>query len=398
MGKLNIDALYSVGHRNFYNYFCSTDCLIWDECGGSSSAPCRCFNSGRPPDQSCAGCDNDLCLDWKITNGSEVVDSFMAQYESGLPLRKLSIHQNPANRNLPLLIPAKTFEVPESIQFNLRWAAIDAEYLFSEHKATPAKLRQYLESPNSTRIRSRINSDCNLIAVLNGQDDVLEGFWGATSRRNMFRTMEKCGFSIATGPTFSIRSEREDVAASRNVCMLLRHNKVVEEISKTAIEPVPNVYWRNQENIDQWVGWINRQEDLMLISRDFSRTKQDPSFSVELEGFLDVLSRINKRVHVLVVGVGARKAKTVLLKLNEIGCTCSFVTSNPIFKGINGGNELIVIGDDVKWQKAPMSKSRPELALSNLIQLENFLIDLASELPIYRRLVLENSLRNTIAA
>ena len=397
MGRLNIEALYNTGHRSFYNLFCATDCLIWNECGGSASAPCRCVNPNRPPNQSCDGCNNALCLDWQLVKDSEVVDSFMAQFESGLPLRKLSIHQSPVNKNLPLLIPAKTFEVPESIQFNLRWAAIDAEYLFSEHKASPVEIRSYLESPGSTRKRSRINSDCNLIAVLNGKDDVLEGFWGATGRRNMFKTMEKCGFSLSTGPTFSVLFEREDVAASRNVCMIMRHNKVIEEISKTAIDPVPNIYWRNQNNIDQWIDWIDQHDDMILISRDFSRTKHDPPFSVELDGLLNLLSGLSKRVHVLVAGVGALKAKKVLIKLNEVGCTCSFITSDPIMQAISGGNKLVVNGDDIEWQKAP-SVSRSDLAPKNLLDLENYLIDLASNLPIYKWLRLKKLLRNTIAA
>ena len=76
---------------------------------------------------------------------------------------------------------------------------------------------------------------------------------------------------------------------------------------------------------------------MQAISRDFSRTKQTKTFKPHFEGLLEILRRAGRSVHVLLVGVGVKKAEYVMRMLSEIDCTCSFVIGYPIMTAILGG-------------------------------------------------------------
>ena len=86
--------------------------------------------------------------------------------------------------------------------------------------------------------------------------------------------------------------------------MMLRHNRVINNLQKTKLIAIPNIYWRNEQDLRKWSDWISEQDKLRYISRDFSRTKQNKTFRPQFEGLLKILKLAGKSVHVFLVGVG----------------------------------------------------------------------------------------------
>jgi hypothetical protein len=177
--------------------------------------------------------------------------------------------------------------------------------------------------------------------------------------------------------------------------MLLRHNRVASEINNTSLLAIPNIYWRNLQDQRRWTKWLFANPGLRYISRDFSRTRQKTPFLRELLGLLEVISPLKRRFHVFLVGVGAQNAREALLRLNDVGCTGSIVTSEPILKGIRG-RSMEQVGSRISVQTSGIS--RFETALRNLNALEEYLLSIASPLPSYERLKARNTIYYTTPA
>ena len=278
-----------------------------------------------------------ICIDRKGIKASDNSrDDFYHNFLSGTRLRDLAVSHPCNHPQIPLFIPTRTQELYDGETVSLSWAAIDAKLLFSKHKNIPVITRSHIISEYNMRSFYKVTPTTNMIAVLNGRDEILEGFWGA-NRPAIYSNFEKIGFYAVTGPTFSVTDESEGRLASHNICMMLRHNRVIKELQKTKLIAIPNIYWRNEQDLREWSDWISEQDKLRYISRDFSRTKQNKTFRPQFEGLLKILKLAGKSVHVLLVGVGVRKAEYVMRMLNEINCTCSFVMGYPIMIAILGG-------------------------------------------------------------
>jgi hypothetical protein len=283
---------------------------------------------------------------------------------------------------IPLLIPTKTQELPAGRKVSLSWAAIDAKLLFSEHKNIPVTIRSYISSEENMRSFYRVDTTTKMIAVLNGKDEILEGFWGA-NRSAIYSNFIKAGFYAVTGPTFSVTDESEGRLASHNICMMLRHNRVIQELQKTELVAIPNIYWRNEKDLWKWSDWISAQDELRYISRDFSRTKPKKTFKPQFEGLLKILKNAGRSLHVILVGVGPQKAEHVIRLLSNLDCTCSFVTAYPIMSAIKRGIRIKLRNGNSPVEFKDFSTKRQDLALENLKVVEDYLVNLALDMDCY---------------
>jgi len=283
---------------------------------------------------------------------------------------------------MPLLIPTRTQELSAGGALSLSWAAIDAKLLFSRHKNIPVDTRSHINSEEKMRSFFKVDPNTKVIAVINGRDEILEGFWGA-NRSEIYSKFEKAGFYAVTGPTFSVTDESEGRLASQNVCMMLRHNRVIQELQHTELVAIPNIYWRNERDLRKWSDWISAQDNLKYISRDFSRTKQTKTFRPHFDGLLEILRRAGRPVHILLVGVGVKKAEYVMRMLNEFACTCSFIIGDPIMTAIAGGCCIkLKKGEHLNIFKDVGSK-RQGLALENMKEVEDYFVSLALDMDCY---------------
>lgn len=306
---------------------------------------------------------------------------FLSEITAGLRLEDLHIsHADLYPSEFPLLIPTRTHELPLDVSLPLEWVAVDAKTLLTHPKTRPAQMQAPFASVERTRRFLRVSSTTQLLAVLNGTDKLLEAFWGM-HRSAFFKALKHSGFLAASGPTFSINSELSEVPASHNVCMLLRHHRAVSEIQNTPLIAIPNIYWRNLQDRKKWTRWLSGNPGVRFISRDFSRTKHKAPFLKELTGLLEILKPLKRRLHVLLVGVGSQNASEVLLRLNDLGCTCSVVTADPILKGIHG-KYIQLVG---RASGGPLAMAtRAETVTRNLNTLEEYLLNIAASLPSYK--------------
>ncbi len=207
---------------------------------------------------------------------------------------------------------------------------------------------------------------------VNGKDDILEAFWGMP-RNEFFANLRNSSFCAVTAPTFSVVADCKNTPASHNVCMLLRHNRVLDEIHKAGLVAIPNLYWRTVSDQKRLTEWLQERE-VCIVSRDFSRTRNPSGFVHELEQTLKILTPVNRRFHVLLIGVGPKNAKRAIPKLNGLGYHFSVVTSYPIVLAMKGGREAKI--EEGSWTlnyEQNTSKTLAELANSNVRIMERYL-------------------------
>ncbi len=210
-----------------------------------------------------------------------------------------------------------------------------------------------------------MGENTKLLAIFNTTDDYLEGFWGM-KRMELYRQLELCGFSAMTGATFSVTKESEKMPASHNIAMMLRHNQVIDEVGKTSLNPIPNIYWRGKTDRDKWSQWLNENKNVHSISRDFTLTKRSKKqFLMHFSGLLEILENVHRPIHVILIGVGIKWAieLRVIERLIEIGCTCSLLASDIVFYSKYG--RRLIVGDNVMWEFNPKI-SKEGLFESNL--------------------------------
>jgi hypothetical protein len=184
-------------------------------------------------------------------------------------------------------------------------------------------------SPHEVRGRLRIRSYAKLIAILNGDDDLLEELW-SMDRQVVFDTISRLGISAMTGPTFSVYGEGPQHPASHNITMLHRHHRYCGEGTAAGLTVLPNLYWRGESDRRRWVDWLSENPGVRWLARDFSRTKQWACFQPEFDGLVDIVQRVQHPLHILATGIGEAKAGRVAEALRSLGSACCFVTARPI--------------------------------------------------------------------
>jgi hypothetical protein len=288
----------------------------------------------------------------------------------------------------PVLIPYQTMDLPKGARLPLGWAGIRLSKLI-RGKGSNVKPSGLLTSVD-LRERLRVSPETRVLALLNGRDDRLAALWGM-NRSEMYSAAERHGIEAITGPTFSISSEQEGeprTPAAQNVIMQKRHHQVLAEIAvQTTAIPIPNIYWRDRRDWQKWAEWMETNQ-VRVVSRDFSMTTQSRTFRRELAGLVQVLNRVDRTIHVLVVGVGMAKAKWTIRRLAAEGHTCSIVTSDPIHTGAAKGKRMVQEGGEICKVESDEPLSR--LGAENLDVAEAFLYDITSELPPYRGLRTRN--------
>jgi len=309
---------------------CATSCDLWDVCGGSRSAPCGCFWIGTPKAYKCDSC-HIICLE-RESKGFSIQD----QLKEGLDLDLLDISHK-RSLEFPTFIPLGTHE--SSFKLNLSHVAVDLRTLVNQTRKKPVSVKEFLKNRKSLIKHLKVNGSTKVMGIFNAKDWILEGFWGMgeAKRLALFKLLKFCGFTLVTAPTFSMTYEDNGYPASHNVLMQRRHHRVLYEMQHAGLEAVPNLYWRNDHNIDEWINWLEKQENLKYVSRDFSLTKPTKSFKREFNGLIKILFSIGKPLHVFLVGVGKTNGAIALRELAELGCTGSVISSYPTRVAISKG-------------------------------------------------------------
>jgi hypothetical protein len=336
------------------------NCQLWKSCGGGKTAPCGCKWTGKSR-YDCMNC-NLICRERYVDSKDGYKDSFSAQFFSTKSLEELEIKQDFATiKSFPLFIPTQTRQLP--VNTKLDWAGVILEDLVTNRKKPPLDPKKYLVTLKS-REHLRVNDNGNLIAVMNGNDKILEYFW-ASNRDKFYETLKMNDFLAVTGPTFSVYGNDLD---SHSVLMLRRQFTVLQELYDRNINFIPNIYFRNdnERDRDEWINWLSENKSIHVVSRDFSSTKQPGiNYKTGMKYLIEILNKVGRRLHVLLNGIGHAKAIEAIKLLMNAGCTCSILTSDPIFLGRNGKVLLSRNAIDLYTEKQ-MYPSQETLALNNV--------------------------------
>jgi hypothetical protein len=233
---------------------------------------------------------------------------FASRLNEGLLLDQVSVDQK-LDKPFPLYIPTYTHELSSGGQpYQFGWVAADVRSILNTRNIKPC-----LKTPTSTQKRLRVGPDCNLIAVLNGEDKLLENFW-ATNRGEVLRQLRDSGFTIGTGATFSVNDLTVDgtpVPYSHNTAMLMRHHRVLHEIQSAGMEAVPNIYWvdGDQRELQFWTEWLMLNPGINTISRDFSSTKEAITIMSKLRELITTLNRVGRPFHVPLMELAAKRLR-----------------------------------------------------------------------------------------
>lgn len=337
-------------------------CHAFPLCGGSEWSPCGCVWNEPSRRHRCDLCPL-ICRERIATDGATPPERFRSELRAaGMPLDLLRA-SHPLPPDLPPFIPLRTNELAPEAAVPVPVVGVDLRTLLSRHKGRGADLRPWVKSNPASLLSSlRASPEAKVLAVLSGQDDVLEAFWG-TNRRRIASELAKRGFLGATGPTFSVY---DSDPSSHQLCMLLRHHRTVQDLQKGGLDVAPNLYWRDHRDRDRWVEWLRRESTVRTVSREFARTKDPNRFSVELAGLIEILQRSERPFHVITAGIGIRKAHLAQEALAKIGCTLTLVAADPVMAAIKHGRALTFLGDAKPMYVRRPRVTRQELAAANV--------------------------------
>lgn len=349
-------------------YLFCTDCPLYGECGGAKTSPCGCMFLRTEKAYSCNTCRIG-CREREANDGD-----FLTHVLDGLDLKSLVINQGSGFHTLPLVIPVKGGK--SDVQLPVNFAAVDLGQLIAFY---------YTQEKNKTiHERIRVPEGIPLIGVVNSTDDILERFWGLPSRSDFLEVLSDAGVVAMTGPTFSIMDTfaGRPTVDSHHVLMLRRHHQVMSEVSNNGMLAIPNLYFRNQFDINYWADWLSKNE-ISIISRDFSMTKNISSFLLsEIEMLKEIIEKSGKVYHILFTGVGSANATFFTKEFAKVGCRCSFITSDPMQKAIRGGRKTYYMGEKLHSIKHLETK-RQLLIYPNYVTLEEQLKKIAESLACY---------------
>ena len=343
------------------NLFCGS-CQLYGVCGGAKSAPCGCMFVGTDKAYECK-----TCLIGCRERASDAGD-FLAHVNDGHSLSQVRVHHGTDFPVLPLVLPVKGGK--SDAHLPVAFATADLEQMLAFFST--------LGKNKALHERIRVPAGIPLVGIMNSSDDVLERFWNLPDRNAFFECLSDAGVIAITGPTFSLFDEYEKrkTVTSHHVLMMRRHNRVLNEIADNGIMPIPNLYFRNQFDIDAWANWL-RVNNVRILKRDFSMTKNISRFvESEIQSLKTIVLKSGKKFHMIFTGVGSKNADIFLRVFAQIGCTCSFVTSDPMHKAIRGGAELYILNGKME-SRQQLSLDRPLLVHPNYIQLEKHLSKIA---------------------
>ena len=308
---------------------CSS-CPAGDVCPGDVSSPCGCVWVGSKR-YDCTDC-HILCRDRRSPSTLVRDEDFTVRLAEGRWFDDVTIDHSYAPLDLPVLVPLRVRDLGLDAVPCLTAIGFDLEDLVTRPNAAGAVMAKRSRTRVSLRERVGASSETTIIAVLNGDDDRLEGLWGM-DRARFFDGLRAQGVGALTGPTFSVY---DDEPASHRTLMMMRQFKVLEEAQAAGIVAVPNLYWRGPYDVRAWADWIRGNPGVQFVSRDFSRTKQDPAFHAQFSVLLDLLRLVDRPLHIIVVGVGAGRGAYVLSRLGQLGCGGTIATASPVIMAQRG--------------------------------------------------------------
>lgn len=354
-------------------------CEALKACGGTrDTAPCGCVwpgNSGKR--YQCDGCPI-ICRERKKTGFEGSVADFAPHLNAGSFLEQVSVHQY-FKPKLPVFIPTNTHFISSETLLPLDWVGADIKMLFNARKKRPATLDPHFKTEDSTCKYLRVKPGCNLICVLNGKDIYLESFWGM-KRKEAFEQLQASGFSLSTGPTFSVTDLTylgTPVPYAHNSAMLMRHHRVMHEIQNAGMDVIPNIYWLDgdKRELKRWTEWLLANTNVSIISRDFSSTRNPKTVLRKLRELIEILGNVGRTFHVLIVGTGRRIAPLVIKELANAGHSGSIITSAPIQHAYRNVKYALdfnnrVVDDPFPDQTMPFS----DLMVHNMLLFEKSLL------------------------
>ena len=324
---------------------CSIKCEAYAACGGQRvTAPCGCaWTQSSGLRYQCHKCYL-ICRDRGLYNSEEKlqVKEFSTNIEDGFTLDQIDIIQS--KYQFPICIPTHTNKYKGNVKFS-RFVAVDARMLFNYPHNGIANLKSQFETESLLRQYLKVSKKCELIAVLNGEDKMLEKIW-AMNRTAMFSKLVSIGFKICTAPTFSLTALTPSgslVPFSHHTAMLMRHHRVLHEINKVGLCAVPNLYWLDGDarQLNNWVDWLKTHPEIYLISRDFTSTRHWSAIEPKIIELLNLFKEVGRLFHVLIIGTGHSNAPKIVEYLKREGHNVSVITSAPIMKAIHGSKYFI---------------------------------------------------------
>ena len=345
---------------------CSSSCEAYGSCGGyRATAPCGCIwqpSSGKR--YQCSKC-NIICRERKTFSADTTIKDFKVEIGNGYSLDQVNITQKPLL--FPVYIPTYTHKCVGLPKFS-NYIAVDIRTLFNCRKKAPADFKHHFFDVHSMRKFLNVDEECKLIAVLNGPDWMLESFW-AMNRMKLFYTLSSLGFTMCTGPTFSLTTLTDTniaVPYSHHTAMLMRHHRVLSEIYDAGLCPVPNLYWIDNDELEikRWGSWLSDNKNISTITKDFTSTRQWSTIKSKLTELVKLLDKAGRSFQILINGTGAKNATKIFSELRNAGHEVSIITSAPILKAIRGGSKYI-IDENGALTDTPCLKT--ELAMPALI-------------------------------
>lgn len=338
-------------------------CPLHTSCGGGLSAPCKCmYPPNHPSYKGCANCPY-ICRERYVILEDGRVDTLQIRLNSLKPLTELRITQEEVS--LPTFIPSKTYELKKDTQLQFPWVAVDLKKIPIATNLSQKDRSYCWGSSKQLRQCLRVDEKTKLVAILNGSDSRLERFWGS-NRFAIYEKLKDCGVTAIMGPTFSVhefdRLTNFRIPESEKVINIMRHNQVLQEVDDYFELPIPNLYWRNENDIANWSSWLREHDHIQYISRDLTCGQRN----FFLQDLTKLIEQTKRPLHIVLLGIGSALASKTVILFSKLGCNVSIVSSDPIMKAIKARKKLQFQGELPPTFHDYGEKDHDRIALHNL--------------------------------
>lgn len=217
--------------------------------------------------------------------------------------------------------------------------------------------------PKNDLLKMPLFKNKQIVLFMSGKDSLVERIWREDKISDFYLRLKELGFYLVTGIDFSIFFGECPLGHAINLKKSLASYSQLED---QQINSAPNVYWANKFQIERWVGWLNLNVSVDLITINCQCYKP-ADYSIIVSGIKYIIKKINRPLVFLLEGpkIG------LLNQLASVSGSIKIAFKKPAVYSMNH-QRLIIENGKVK-SIAKDSAPKEQILNHNLETYDNFL-------------------------
>ena len=183
-------------------------------------------------------------------------------------------------------------------------------------------------------------------------DRSLERWWSFGDRPSLIESLRPLGVEMVTSPNFSLFT---DVTRHDNMHNMKRIALTWAEFMAGGMPCALHVNARTDTDYRRWSDFVAEREEVSLLAFEFATGTRNPvRGGYHRDQLLSLAAEARRPLHLVLRGGGRH-----LRELSAAFASVSILDATPYVKTKKRQRAQLVLGADVKWQRAPTPKGQP---------------------------------------